>query len=85
MSDSIKENTSNSGHIYAAMKEWEEKTCIKFEPFDSSIVRRLGHNQRIRFITHKEGCWSYVGMQKGSQGRPQEARRQNGMNEKCGS
>jgi len=48
--------------IYAAMKEWQLRTCIRFEPFGSVNARRAGHNHKI-YIADKDGCWSSVGYQ----------------------
>lgn len=39
--------------IYSAMKEWEEKTCIRFVP-------RTTQKDYVEFFAG-EGCWSYVG------------------------
>merc|ERR1711990_90670 len=36
--------------IYSAMKEWQEKTCIRFEPAGSAGTKNLGHRDSIRFI-----------------------------------
>jgi len=47
--------------IYAAMKEWQSKTCLRFEPYSDSLRRRLGHKNQI-FFRNGGGCSSYVGM-----------------------
>jgi len=47
--------------IYAAMNEWQEKTCVRFEPYTSALARRLGHKNRLQ-IQNGQGCSSYVGM-----------------------
>jgi len=57
----IKGNYRHKGVILAAMKEWEEKTCIQFEPFSHSLAQKLGHVQRLRFRGDLRGCWSKVG------------------------
>ena len=36
--------------IYGAMKEWQEKTCIRFEPAGSAGTKNLGHRDNIRFV-----------------------------------
>ncbi|CAH3016431.1 unnamed protein product [Porites evermanni] len=41
------------GAIFSAIKEWEEKTCIKF-------VKRTTQKAYIEF-TVQDGCWSQVG------------------------
>merc|ERR1719443_1872711 len=46
--------------IYAAMNEWQAKTCVRFEPYTSSLARKLGHNDRLQIQTGG-GCSSYVG------------------------
>ena len=37
--------------IYAAMKEWQEKTCLKFEPYGSAGARQSGHNHKIQIFS----------------------------------
>ena len=64
-------SSQEKGQIYTAMREWMEKTCVKFEPYSSQLARRLGHNQRIRLQANLTGCWSKVGMQGGKWGAPQ--------------
>jgi len=61
--DEIKGNSHEKGQILAAMKEWEEKTCLKFEPYSDELASQLGHKNRIRLIGDKpaEGCSTYVG------------------------
>jgi len=46
--------------IYAAMKEWQEKTCLRFEPAGSAGARQSGHNHKIT-IFNGGGCFSMVG------------------------
>merc|ERR1711872_532973 len=46
--------------IYAAMKEWQEKTCLRFEPYGSAGARKSGHNHKID-IVNSQGCFSMVG------------------------
>jgi len=43
------------GALDAAIKEYQEKTCLKF-------VRRTDERDYIEFVM-KSGCWSYVGRQ----------------------
>jgi len=62
--DEIKGSSRQKGKIISAMKEWEEKTCVKFEPYSDQLASQLGHKQRIRLVTDQEGCWSYLGMYK---------------------
>jgi len=47
--------------IYKAMKDWQKKTCIRFEPYTEQLARRLGHKNRIIF-QNGGGCSSYVGV-----------------------
>jgi len=47
--------------IYAAMREWQGKTCIRFEPYSQAIQNQVGHKHRIMF-QDGGGCSSYVGM-----------------------
>merc|ERR1712136_723492 len=47
--------------IYSSMKEWMEKTCIKFEPFNAATIANVGHENYIEFH-NDQGCWSQVGM-----------------------
>ena len=51
----INENFNNSQRIYDAIKEYHEKTNIKFVP-------RTNENHYIEFIYDKDGCSSNVGM-----------------------
>jgi len=46
--------------IYAGMKMWMEKTCIRFTPAGSSLARSTGHSHYIRIFSGR-GCYSYVG------------------------
>lgn len=46
--------------IRAAMDHWEQFTCLRFEPLNSSHASQLGHNTSLSFIKG-DGCWSYVG------------------------
>jgi len=48
--------------VYTSMKEWMQKTCIKFEPYSAELAQQLGHNNFIEFHNHN-GCYSMVGMQ----------------------
>merc|ERR1712168_1096083 len=48
--------------IYAAMKEWQEKTCLKFEPYGSAGARQSGQNHKIDIFSG-QGCYSQVGYQ----------------------
>jgi len=58
---------SDKTQIYASMKEWQSKTCIRFEPYSETLAQRLGHKNRILF-QNGGGCSSYVGMiQRGPQ------------------
>ena len=52
------------------MKEWEEKTCIKFKPYSAKLARQLGlrHKEKIRLktdggISGLDGCVTDIGMQ----------------------
>jgi len=54
-------SSSDKTQIYAAMREWESKTCLRFKPYSKSLGRQLGHQNRLMFRDGK-GCWSYVGM-----------------------
>jgi hypothetical protein len=54
--------------IFNAMKEWQKKTCLRFEPFTRGLAKKLGHNNRI-VIQKGNGCFSYVGM-RGWGGQP---------------
>ncbi|CAH3104393.1 unnamed protein product, partial [Pocillopora meandrina] len=47
------------GAIFSAMKEWQQKTCIKFVP-------RTNQRDYIEFFVDK-GCYSYVGRTGGKQ------------------
>ena len=49
------------GLVYSAMEEWEQKTCITFEPFSISVGIKVGHFQRILIREDKEGCNSVIG------------------------
>ena len=60
--DEIKGNSGYKGNILTAMKEWEEKTCVKFEPYSDQLALQLGHKQRIRLVTDWGSCWSSLGM-----------------------
>lgn len=54
--------------IYSGMKEWMEKTCIRFEPYSEELARKLGHKNHLN-IHSGNGCWSMVGMERtGAQG-----------------
>jgi len=57
----IKQNKRHKGVILKAMQEWEQKTCIRFEPFSASWAKKLGHNQRVQFRADLGGCSSKVG------------------------
>lgn len=58
---------SDKTQIYASMKEWQSKTCLRFEPYSGTLAQRLGHQNRILF-QNGGGCSSYVGMiQRGPQ------------------
>jgi len=50
--------------IYGAMKEWQEKTCIRFEPAGSAGTKNLGHRDNIRFVNGR-GCFSMIGWVRG--------------------
>jgi len=52
---------SDKTQIYAAMNEWQAKTCIRFEPYTSTLAERLGHRNRLQIQTG-QGCSSYVGV-----------------------
>merc|ERR1711872_1144561 len=71
--DEIKRNPQQRGQIITAMKEWEEKTCLKFEPYSVRLAQELGHYQRLRMVANLQGCWSKVGMMPdpGPSGNPQ--------------
>lgn len=47
--------------IYEAMKEWQSKTCLRFEPYSETLAARLRHKNRLMF-RDGGGCSSYVGM-----------------------
>jgi len=59
-------NPKYQDKIYRAMREWQLKTCVKFEPYSRALASQLGHNHRIRVVTSSNegprGCWSQVGM-----------------------
>ena len=57
----IQANVDYQRLIYAAMKEWQSATCLRFQPFSKSLGDSLGHQQRLQFVTDQRGCWSYVG------------------------
>jgi len=46
--------------IYAAMKEWQERTCLRFEPHGSAAAKESGHNHKVDII-NSGGCFSMVG------------------------
>jgi len=46
--------------IYGGMREWQEKTCIKFEPASPETAKKVGHRHHI-VIRDGKGCSSYVG------------------------
>ena len=71
MSSSIVSNQENLAKIYTAMQEYEKKTCLKFAPYSAAVKSKVGHDQRIKFVTNREGCNSHVGMQGGKWGAPQ--------------
>jgi len=50
-----------TAYIYSAMKEWMEKTCVKFEPWTPTLAQELGHNQRVLIRNDKGGCHSMLG------------------------
>ena len=54
-------NADYQRYIYTAMKEWQSTTCLRFEPFSHDLALSLGHEQRLKFVTSEQGCWSYVG------------------------
>jgi len=60
-------SSADKSQIYAAMREWQGKTCLKFEPYTQSLASQVGHRNRIVF-QNGGGCSSYVGMiQRGPQ------------------
>jgi len=54
-------SSNDKTQIYAAMKEWQSKTCLRFEPYSESLGGRLGHQNRLMF-RDGGGCSSYVGV-----------------------
>jgi len=46
--------------IYAGMKMWMKKTCIRFVPAGSNEARSTGHNHYIEIFSG-QGCYSSVG------------------------
>jgi len=47
--------------IMYALRHWEMRTCITFEPTSPEIQEEVGHDNYLHFI-RDSGCWSYVGM-----------------------
>lgn len=47
--------------IYGAMNEWQQTTCVRFEPFTEQLATKLKHKNRIH-IQNGRGCSSYVGV-----------------------
>jgi len=60
----IEKSITQTSHIYSAMKEWMEQTCIVFKPASSSVAREVGHSDAA-IIFSDSGCYSPVGYQNG--------------------
>jgi len=60
MTDQFKESENGVKVVYAAMKEWMEKTCIVFTPAGSETHKSAGHDSKITIFTGI-GCYSRVG------------------------
>jgi len=48
-------------NVYSAMKEWMEKTCVRFTPKGSSLHREAGHNHYLRINGDGHGCSTHLG------------------------
>jgi len=46
--------------VFGAMKEWMERTCIRFEPAGSDAAEKTGHNNAIKIIDGA-GCRAGIG------------------------
>ena len=44
------------------MKEWMDKTCLKFEPHSAQLADQLGHNRWILLKGTGGACASLIGM-----------------------
>merc|ERR1711872_671389 len=60
----IERSIEKTSHIYSAMKEWMDQTCIVFKPASSSVAREVGHNHAATIFS-EDGCYSPVGYQHG--------------------
>jgi len=47
--------------VYSAMKEWMEKTCIRFTPKGSSLHKEAGHPHNLRITGTGRGCSTHIG------------------------
>lgn len=57
--------------LLKAFKEYHEKTCIRFRPYQK------GDKNWIVFKGNYSGCWSSVGRRLGGQVRSKESRKKN--------
>merc|ERR1719383_126678 len=60
-SSSILGNSESRSLIEQAMHEWQAVSCIRFEPFSTSLAQQLGHDQRMLFQTSESGCFASLG------------------------
>jgi len=48
-------------NVYSAMKEWMEKTCVRFTPRGSALHREAGHSHYLRINGAGRGCSTHLG------------------------
>ena len=62
-SEAVAANDTQTDLIRSAMQEWEQKTCVTFQPYSPEAAEKLGHDQRIIFQDDLEGCKAVLGFQ----------------------
>ena len=61
LSQRVSQDSELKAVIYSAMEEWEQKTCVTFEPYSAAVASKVGHDQRVLIQNKYAGCFSAVG------------------------